>query len=281
MGVTIVADSGCDLTKQDAAGYGIEIVPLYVVFDDQRLRDGIDIDRVQFAQRVASGEVPKTEPATPEDFEAAFSRIVNAGNDVVAITLSSQISKSFEHANAAAALFGPKVSVFDSRAAGGLESLLAIYAAERAKAGDSASAIVENLQRVSEKTAAYFAVPDLTALGRSGRLPKAVVALGSMLNVSLVLKINEQGAIAPAGQSRSYEKTRELMVEALVRTIEHSPGAWVAIAHAGDVQTAHSVSQMVATKLGHKPVREFIFETTLTIIANLGTDGVGIFAIVP
>ncbi len=281
MGVTIVTDSGCDLTKQDAERYGIEIVPAYVVFGNERLRDGVDIDRAQFARRIAAGEQPTTEPATAEDFEAVFSRIVDTGNDVAAVTLSSQIAKTFEHATAAAALFGSNARVFDSRAASGLESLLAIYASERAKAGGNAVTIMDDLERVSTKTAAYFAVPDLTALGRSGRLPKAVVALGSMLNVSLVLKINQQGAIVPAGQSRSYDKTRELMVEALVRTIEHSPGAWVAISHAGDAQSAQSISQRVTTKLGHAPVREFVAETTPTIITNLGNSGVGIFAIVP
>ena len=282
MSVVIVTDSGCDLTRNDAARYGIEIVPVYVVFGSERLRDGIDIDRAQFARRIASGEAPKTEPASVADFEAVFSRfVVHGGNEVVAITLSSQISKSFEHATQAAASFGSSVYVVDSRAASGLESLLAIYAAQCASAGESAGAIAEKLQYGSIKRAAYFAVPDLTPLGENGRLPKAVVALGSMLNVSLVLKINEQGAIAPAGQSRSYDKTRELMVEALVRTIEHSPGAWVSISHAGDAETAQSISQMLATKLGYAPRKQLVQETSLTIVANLGTRGVGIFAIVP
>ncbi len=281
MAVTIVTDSGCDLTRGDAAGYGIEIVPVYVTFGSQRLRDGVDIDRAEFSRRIESGETPKTEPAGVDDFRAAFNRIVSKGNDVVAVTLSSQMSESFERATAAAASFGSRVRVVDSRGASGLESLLAIYAAERAKAGDGADAIGEKLSHDSMKTAAYFAVPDLSALGASGRLPKAVVALGSMLNVSLVLKINDRGAIAPAGQSRSYDKTRELMVEALVRTIEHSPSAWVAVSHAGDPDTARSMSEMIATKLGRAPVRVFIEETSLTIAANLGNRGVGIFAIVP
>lgn len=282
MGVSIVTDSGCDLTRQDAARFGIEIVPVYVVFGEERLRDGIEIDRAEFARRVAAGDKAKTEPASVDDFKSAFSHARNTGNDVIAITLSSQISKSFEHASAAAASFGSNVHVVDSRAGSGLESLLAIYASERAKAGDSAASIAAKLRDHSIKRAAYFAVPDLTALGQSGRLPKAVVALGSMLNVSLLLKMNEQGAIAPAGQSRSSDKTRELMVEALVRTIEHSPGAWVAVSYSdGDAQTAHAVLQMIATKLGHPPVKEFISETTLTITANLGNAGVGIFAIVP
>jgi fatty acid-binding protein DegV len=71
------------------------------------------------------------------------------------------------------------------------------------------------------------------------------------------------------------------MVEALVRTIEHSPRAWVAISHAGGGETAKSISEMIETKLGHAPRKEFVQETTLTIAANLGSGGVGIFAIVP
>ena len=113
--------------------------------------------------------------------------------------------------------------VVNSRGAAGMESLLTLYAEELARGGMPAAEIGGESILVKLKTAAYFAVPDLTQLGRSGRLPKAMVALGSMLNVSLVLKMNEQGAIGPGGQSFSFEKTCDIMVDAAVRTIEHSP----------------------------------------------------------
>ena len=279
MSVAIVTDSGSDLTREEASRYGIEIVPVYVVFGNDRLRDGVEIDRASFFRRVESGEKPTTDPATVEDFTSVFDRLVASGRDVVAITLSSQISKSYEHVQSAASAYGEKVRVVDSRGASGLESLLAVYAAERAAAGDPAAEIARKLS--SLKTAAFFAVPDLSALGQSGRLPKAVVALGSMLNVSLVLKMNDQGAIAPAGQSRSFDKTCELMVESVVRAIERSPGAWIAISYGGDAKVAKDLTRLLESKLGHPPVKEMLHETTLTIAANLGNSGVGIFAIVP
>ena len=102
-----------------------------------------------------------------------------------------------------------------------------------------------------------------------------------MLNVSLVLKMNEQGAIAPAGQSRSFEKTSEIMVEAVVRAIEHSPGAWVAFTHVHAADTVGKLSKMLEEKLGHPPAKELVHESTLTIATHMGEGAVGIFAIVP
>ncbi len=281
MAVTIVTDSGTDLDTAESARAGIVVVPVYIKFGAEKLRDGFDIDRSTFNRRVKSGENVETEPGSAADYRAALAKIVDTGNDVVLITLSSQMSKSYEAAAEAAKSFGSKVTVVDSRAAGGLQTLLALYAIERVKAGDSAAEIARKIDPQNLRISGFFAVPNINVLGRSGRVPKAVVALGSMLGVSLVLKMNEQGAIAPAGQSRSFEKTTEIMVDAMVRAIEHSPTAWVAISHVQSPQLAADLSKMLATKLGHPPVKEFVHETTPTVAANLGEGAVGIFAIVP
>lgn len=281
MGTTVVTDSGSDLDVRESARYGIEVVPVYIKLGTEKLRDGVEIDRATFNRRVNAGEAVETEPPSVEDFRATFRRVVERGDDVLAITLSSHTSECFTRASAAAAQFGSKVKVVDSRAAGGLETLLALYAVELVKSGMDVDAIGEKLQPKNLKIAGYFAVPNISVLGRSGRVPKAVVALGSMLGVSLVLKMNDEGAIAPAGQSRSFEKTCEIMVDTMVRSIEHSPSAWVAISHVRSPQTAAQLSTSLAAKLGHPPVKEFVHETMPTVAANLGEGAVGIFAIVP
>ncbi len=280
MATVIVTDSGCDLTPEEAARYGIEVIPVSILFGAERLRDGIDIDRATFHRRVANGEHATTEPAPVEEYEQAFRRIALAGNDAVVISLSSAISKAYENALAAARTVG-NVHVIDSHGASGIESLLAMYAVELAKSGSSAAEIVDKLDVRKLKGCAYFAVPDMTQLGKSGRLPKAVVALGSMLNVSLVLRMTEAGSIAPAGQSRNFDKTRELMVDAVVRSIAHAPSARIAIAHVQDPDSAELLRKSIESKLGHAPIQEFVHESTLTIAAHLGPGAVGVFAIVP
>ena len=279
MPVKIFTDSGSDFSRDEAAKLGIEIIPVYIVYGDQRLRDGVDIDIPTFNLRREAGEHATTDPASVDDYKAAFSKAVEAGSDVVMISLSSAISKSCERARTAAAEFPGRVFVFDSKGASGLESLFAQLAVECANAGDSAEAIAKRL--ASTKYAIYFAVPDMSALGRGGRIPKAVIALGSMLNVSLVLKMNDKGEVTPAAQSFAFEKTCDIMVEAIVRAVEHSPRARFAIAHVESPGVAKNLSRLLETKLGHPPVQETVRESALTIATHLGKGAVGIYAIVP
>lgn len=280
MSVKIFTDSGADFTREDAAKLGIEIIPVYILFGQERLRDGIDIDRSTFHRRTDAGEHATTEPATMDDYRRAFAKAVDGGNDVVLMSMSSQISKSYEIAKEAAASFPGKVFVVDTLGASGLESLLAMLAVERAAAGDSAETIAKRVNPAAIKHGMFFAVPDVSSLGRSGRLPKAIVALGSMLNVSLVLKMNEQGAIAPAGQSFSFDKTCEIMVDAIVRSIDRSPNARIAISHTAAPETAKKLAVLLEEKLGH-PGQLIVAESTLTLAAHMGKGGIGIMAIVP
>lgn len=281
MATVIVTDSGSDLTQAEAARLGIEVVPVWIIFGDERFRDGVDIDRATFFARLGKGENPRTEPPSPDEFRSVFKKITGAGNEVVLITLSSQISKSFEIASEVAREFGGKVIVVDSRGASGLETLLAIYAQELASDGATATEVAKKIDPRTLKNAVYFAVPDVTMLARSGRLPKAVAALGSMLNVSLILKMNEQGTIGPAGQSFSFDKTCEMMVDAVVRAVERSPKARIAFGHLQAGAGVDALRKQLETKLGHPPAQEVIHEGTLTVAAHMGPGAIGIFAIVP
>lgn len=281
MAVTIMVDSACDITREEGVRLGIEIIPITIIFGTERFRDGIDIDRAAFSRRTAAGELATTEPASVQEYRSAFEHATQKGNDVVLVTVSSTISKSYANACEAAASVGSAVHVVDSQGAAGGESLIALYAAELAKQGSSAAEIARKLAPAALKRATFFAVWDVNHLGRTGRLPKALVALGSMLGVSLVLKFNEVGEIGLAGQSRSFDKTCELLVDSLLRAVDHAPNMRVAISHAQNQDAATHLSQRIEQKLGHPPVQERVSESTPTIAANMGPGAVGIFAIVP
>lgn len=282
MGVVIVTDSGVDYTAAEARAANIEVVPVWMLYGTQRLRDGVDLSFDEFYRRLTTAdEIPTTEPADVVDYERIFQKIVDGGNDVVCITLSSQISKSFENAQTAAKAFGARVQVIDSHGAAGGIRLICDYANELARAGTSAIEIAQMATPKALHLQAYFAVADVKHLGKSGRLPKALVALGSMLNVSLIFKMNETGAIGPAGQSRSFDKTLELMVDALIRSIKDDPTARVAISHVRAAETAASLAAMVEAKLGYPPRALSVHECTPTIATHQGAGAVGVFAISP
>jgi DegV family protein with EDD domain len=279
MAVSVLTDSGSDFTRDEASRLGIGIVPVYFNYGTERVRDGVDIDAVTFNRRAAAGNIPTTEPASVDDYAAAFKREIDAGKDVVMVALSSSISKSYERAVQAAAEFPGKAFVVDSKGASGLECLLSQLAVERGTGGEVAEAIARRL--ASTKRAVFFAVPDMKPLERSGRIPKAIVALGSVLNVSLMLRMNDAGTIVPAGQSFSFDKTLDMMVDAIARAMDRSPQARYAIAHTDAIDTARKLEATLEAKLGYPPMQLTVRESALTIAAHLGKGAVGIFGIVP
>jgi DegV family protein with EDD domain len=281
MASVIVTDSGNDLTRSETERLGISVVPIWINFDGGRYRDGIDIDRSAFFRRLQAGEVPKTEPPSATEYRDVFAKIVEAGNEVVHVSISSGISKCYENAVAGARDFGAKVAVVDSKGASGQQALLADYGAELAASGAGAAEIARKLDPKTLKAVTFFSVSDLEALSRSGRLPKALASLGSVLNVSLCLKINDQGAIGPAGQTFSFDKTIDLMLDAAIRAVGHAPSTRVAFGHVQAVDTAEKMRKDFESKLGHPPAKEMVHEVSLTLAANIGAGAVGLSVIVP
>ena len=93
-GVRIVTDSSCDLTDEEVARYGIEVVPLTIRFGSEELEDRTELSVEAFYDKLAtSDQLPETAAPAPGKFEAAFRRQQDAGAEaVVCINLSSGLS---------------------------------------------------------------------------------------------------------------------------------------------------------------------------------------------
>ena len=71
----IIAETGSDITPELASKYGIQIVPMYVAFDNETLDDGtFPAQKICDFYR-STGKLPKTSGSTPEDFERKFDEI--------------------------------------------------------------------------------------------------------------------------------------------------------------------------------------------------------------
>lgn len=280
MGVSIVTDSACDLTPADARAREIDIVPIWLVYGSERLRDGIDITREAFYARCRErNELPATQTPAVAEFEERFGGHVRAGNDVLHISVSSALSKAYGNAVEAAGGFLGRVRVLNSGGSSAGMALLCTYARELADQGATLDELAERLSIGVLKRATFFSTPDVHVLAEGGRLSKSAAALGSMENLSLVLKMDEKGAIAPAGQSQSFERTCEVMVDALARAIGGAPTARVAVSHADRPDAAAKLREQLGSRLGVSEIG--MYETSATIATHRGIGSVGVYGIVP
>jgi DegV family protein with EDD domain len=279
MGVAIITDSAADISPAQAREYNVEVVPLWVIFGSERLRDGIDITRETFYQRLSTAkELPRSEPLDAAGFEAVFRKHVEAGDECVVPIVSSKLSKTYENAGAAAAKFGGKVRVVDTQTLSGGQFLLALAAGEMARAGASAGEIVEAIERARATQRGYQVMPDMTYLGRSGRLNRAIVALGTVLKVNPILQVKD-GVVETAGQTRTYEKAKELIVDIATRHLGDVRQMRFAVGHVHAPELAEQIAATLREKLQIPPKTFVIYEVGPTVAVNVGPGAIAIFSV--
>ncbi|GHS89204.1 hypothetical protein AGMMS50218_14920 [Actinomycetota bacterium] len=114
--VAVVTDSTACLTPQDAARWGIDVVPLDVIVAGERHREGIDLQAGDLARALSAGRRVTTSQPSPAAFAEAYARAAAAGaTEIVSIHLSGDLSGTVRAAGLAAQTAPVAVHVVDSR----------------------------------------------------------------------------------------------------------------------------------------------------------------------
>jgi DegV family protein with EDD domain len=216
MAVRIVTDSSCDLTNDQTAALGIEVVPLSIRFGDEEFTDGVDLTVDQFYERLATAtDLPETAAPAPGKFEEAFRRAVELGADeIVCINISSDLSATMQSAqNAGRAMEGTApVQVIDSHSITmGLGSQV-LAAAEAARDGQSSADIVAMVTSMAKRTHVLGALDTLENLRKGGRIGGAQHLLGNLLSIKPIVDIST-GKVEEAGKARTRKKALQVLAE--------------------------------------------------------------------
>lgn len=217
MSVQIVIDSACDLPKRTADNLGLIYVPMRTIFDGKEYLDGIDIEPRQFYEKLIESDVlPTTSQVPPSDFEAAFESIVAQGDTAVCITVSSELSGTYQSAVIAAERFSGKVIVVDSRSVTIGEQLLVLRAVKLRDEGWSAWEMAEILNHEKQRIRLIALLDTLEYLKKGGRISSAAAIAGAILSIKPVLELVD-GKIEMRGKARGSKNGNNKLME-LVRS---------------------------------------------------------------
>ena len=225
MAVRIVTDSSSDLTDEEVATHGVEVVPLSIRFGSDEYEDRTELSVEAFNEKLAASTVlPETAAPAPGKFEAAFRRQQAAGADaVVCINLSSDLSATMQSAqNAAKGTEGLDVRVVDSRSITSGLGTQVLLAAEAAAGGASADEVVALAEDLARRTHVVGALDTLDNLKKGGRIGGAQALLGSLLSIKPIVDIST-GSVEEAGKARTRKKALEVLRDKIAEagTIEH------------------------------------------------------------
>ena len=274
----IVLDSTSDFVDARDRHGNMRLVPLYVLFDGEPLRDHVDISSAEFYERLAAAKtLPTTSQPTPGDFLTCYEELAGAGFERIwSLHLTSKLSGTFESARRAAEqLGGDRVRVVDTETASLAVALLAEAVDRRLVAGTTDDEVEALVERFRRENRVVFTVATLEYLQKGGRIGKAQALAGSLLNVKPILTV-EDGVIVPLGRVRGRQKALAEFAAVFEAQTEDRDGLHVAIAHADAPEWVDVLTDM-ARKVRPKATLDLVEPLGAVVGTHAGPGAVGFF----
>jgi DegV family protein with EDD domain len=272
----IVLDSTADLPDAADRFPNWRVVPLYVRFGDESLRDGADIGADQFYERLREGDVfPTTSQPTPGDFLASYEAL-GGYERIYSLHVSARVSGTFASAEAAAGELGDgRVKAIDTETASASIAMLALAIQRRLDRGTSDKEVDALIERYRRDRGLLFTVDTLEFLARGGRIGKAAAFAGTLLHVKPILSIHD-GEVVPVKRVRGERNAFAELAAALEAETRDEPSFRLGVAHAAAPERAAELEALVRER---RPRAELELVVTLGAVigAHAGPGTLALF----
>ncbi len=275
--VAVVTDSTADLGAL-AADNGVEVVPLTVTFGNEHFRDGIDLMMDEFYQRLTRAGPPVTAAPSPDAFAAVYRKLfVRGASGVVSLHLSSELSATFNNARIAAEqVDAQRIRVIDTRSVSLGLGLLALAAAEDARAGKTLDEVADRVAADAPRVELYATIPTLTYLARGGRIGQLQSVVGNVLKIVPIITLRD-GVVAEYAKVRTFTRAVDQVVAIAISRIGAHADARCAVLHAAAADLAATIAERIR-EAAH-PRQLIINPVGPTVGTHAGPGAVGVFLI--
>ncbi|MGI6039192.1 MAG: DegV family protein [Clostridiales bacterium] len=236
--IKLFTDTSANLPLNLIIENDITIVPFSYSIDgiEADYSEKSDFDGKAFYDAMREGAVVNTSMVNPGTFIEAFSKELEAGNDVLYVGMSGGISGTAHSAAVAveklrAVYSDAKIAAIDTLAASLGEGLLVLEAAARIAEGMSFEEVEDRILTLRDFMCQYFMVDDLEYLKRGGRISGTAAILGSILNIKPILTGNSAGKIVMDGKSRGRKRALATLADKYAELVLDKK-ADIGIAHA-------------------------------------------------
>ncbi len=219
--IKILVDSSADYQMEELKEKQLELIPLPIHLDGQEYIDGVNLERDEFYRLVAaSKDFPTTSQPSPQEFLDIFQTVKKAGDELICILLSSELSGTYGCAVLAKEMADYEgIYLVDSKTAICAIKMLADYACRLRTEGVTAGEICTRLEELKGKVKVIAALDTLEYLSRGGRIGKAAAAIGEMANLKPVITLTKEGKVGIVGKCLGVNKA----VNQLIKHLQEKP----------------------------------------------------------
>ena len=271
--VKIVTDSTVDIEQSILSRLQIEVVPLTITIDKESYEDRIDISPSEFMQKMAtSEELPKSSQPSVGKFVDVYNRLGEDGSSIISIHMTGGMSGTVASAETAANISEADVTVIDSRFISFALSFQVVEAAQMALDGKSKEEIINQIEKIRNKTQLFITVDTLDNLVKGGRIGRGKALIGSLLNIKPIASLDD-GVYTPVTKVRSHSQIVKFLTKRFVEDTTGKVIKGVGIAHASALPLAESIKESIIKATGFSQID--IAHTTPIIATHTGAGAIG------
>lgn len=275
MKITLITDSTCDLKPEFLANEGIPFAPLKVLFGEKVFVDKIDLTNAEFYEKMRSSkELPTTSQVNPGEFYELFSKELEAGNQVIGVFLSSELSGTYNSAVVAKEMLGnDNIFLIDSRTVSFALGLLVIRLKSKIDSGATAEEVIDYSKKLVGSSQLYGMLDTLENLKKGGRLSSGTAMIGKMLNLKPIIEVKE-GVVNVAEKARGSRKGLTWMIEQLAKAYPNGKIDEMAVAHANSPEKVSDLKQLLLERFEIGTIHEIEIGSVVGTHAGEGAVGI-------
>lgn len=277
----IATDTSANLPWAYIQARDIAIIPFsYRVGDVERCEEPGSFDGPAYYQSIRDGARATTSQIPPQRYVDRLAPILEGGEDVLLLSMSSGISGSYHSACIAAEELaetfpGRRVRVVDTLGASLGEGLQVMRAVELRDAGAELDAAADAILRERDNVCQLLMVDDLMYLRRTGRVSGVTAVVGSILGVKPILKGNSEGQLVVSAKVRGRKQAIHAMAERYARLVRDPAAHIVGVAHADCPQDAQLLAGLIQKAHPPKELVSVCYEPVTG--AHTGPDALALF----
>jgi DegV family protein with EDD domain len=277
--IVVVTDSSAYIPEQALGDLSIQVIPLWLIWGDERFRDGVDIDPPAFYRRLQESEAfPTTSQPSAGEFEEFFRQVGAEADAIVGVLITSKLSGTVASAHAAKAQLPElDIRIVDSLSVSMGLGFGVLAAARAAAAGQSIEQVVAAAEDMRDRTHVLFIVDTLEYLRRGGRIGGAKWLLGTALNIKPLLYFVD-GTIEPLAQVRTRRKAIARMLETVEERLGGKRMAEVSVVDANSPEEGDALAEQVKERFGISPVYRTVLSPAIGVHGGPGTVVIAFYA---
>lgn len=250
----------------------IKLVPLTLMVDDISIVDDETFNQQDFLSKVkACPRSPKSACPSPEAYMQHF----DCDSDVYVVTLSSQLSGSYNSAEVAKNIYledhpDKNIAIIDSRSASIGQTLITKKLIELIEEKHSFEEIVNIITAFRDEMCTKFVIETLETLRKNGRLSGLQAFIASALNIKPVMGATPEGTICKIDQARGIVKALLQMVKSIEQDVIKPHEKTLGIAHCNCLERAEYIKNEILKRI---PFKDCLIVETAGVSSMYANEG--------